>query len=73
MASFHCSHCSRPVFLRHRQLPSVSGLCVPCDHRSGEQRRADQAWRKFRERLLSPADAVPIERPLLPLADLRHL
>ena len=72
MASFQCAHCSRPVFLRHQQLAPVSGLCVPCNHKAAEQRRADQAWRRFRDKLLAPVETLK-PSPLLPPADLRHL
>ena len=74
MASFQCAHCSRPVFLRREQLPPPSGLCLPCHHAHGEQRRAEQAWQRFRSHLLAPLDAPqPDARPLRPAVDLRHL
>jgi len=72
MASLLCAHCTRRIFLRPRQLPPVSGLCVPCGHKHAEQRSMDSAWRLFRDRLLEPAE-VPQRPPLLPAADLRHL
>jgi hypothetical protein len=74
MASFQCAHCSRPVFLRREQLPPLSGLCLPCQHGRGEQRRAEQAWQRFRSQVLAPLDAPRAEsRPLRPAVDLRHL
>jgi hypothetical protein len=73
MASLLCAHCTRRIFLRHQQLPPVSGLCVPCGHKAGERRSTDQAWRRFRAGLLEPVEAPPIRRPLQPAVDLRHL
>ena len=73
MASLLCAHCSRGIFLRPRQLPPLSGLCVPCGHKDAEQRSLDQAWRGFKERLLDPNLALPKRPPLMPAADLRHL
>lgn len=74
MASFQCAQCSRPVFLRREQLPPRSGLCLPCNHLRGEQRRAAQAWQRFRSQLLAPLDAPPADaRALRPSIDLRHL
>ena len=72
MASFFCAHCARSIFLRPRQLPPVSGLCLPCGYQDAKRRDAEQAWRKFRDRLLQPADA-PEVAPLRPAVDLRHL
>jgi hypothetical protein len=73
MASFQCAQCSRPVFLRPRQLPPVSGLCLPCNHQDGERRRAHEAWCRFRDKLLAPVVDAPNERLLLPAVDLRRL
>jgi hypothetical protein len=74
MASFQCAHCSRPVFLRREQLPPASGLCLPCNHARGEQRRATQAWQRFRSQMLTPLGALPTDaRPLMQAVDLRHL
>ena len=72
MPSLFCAHCTRSIFLRPRQLPPVSGLCVPCDQRDATRRHSEQAWRKFRDRLLGSADAPRVE-PLRPTVDLRHL
>jgi hypothetical protein len=73
MASLHCAHCTRRIFLRPQQLPPLSGLCVPCGHKAAERHSLDRAWRRFRQGLLQPADAPPRPAPLLPAADLRHL
>jgi hypothetical protein len=73
MATLSCAHCTRRIFLRHQQLPPASGLCLPCGHKQAEQQSADRAWRKFRERLFEPAEALCRKPPLLPAADLRHL
>jgi hypothetical protein len=72
MASLLCAHCTRRIFLRHQQLPPVSGLCVPCGHKDAERRNTQSAWLRFRDALLEPVD-VPRSRPLRPAADLRHL
>ena len=72
MASFFCAHCSRSIYLRPQQLPPVSGLCVPCGYRDGKRRDTEQAWRRFRDRLLQPAEAHEVA-PLPPAVDLRHL
>lgn len=73
MATLMCAHCTRRIFLRPQQLPPASGLCVPCGHKTAERRNLDQAWRRFRDQLLQPAELSPPDRPLLPAADLRHL
>jgi hypothetical protein len=73
MATLLCAHCTRRIFLRPQQLPPLSGLCVPCGHKAAERRGLDNAWRRFRDGLLQPADAPGGPRPLLPAADLRHL
>jgi hypothetical protein len=72
MPSLFCAHCARSIFLRPRQLPPVSGLCVPCGQRDATRRHTEQAWHKFRDRLLGPVDAPAVE-PLHPAVDLRHL
>ena len=72
MPSLLCAHCARSIFLRPRQLPPVSGLCVPCGYQAGQRRNTEQAWHKFRDRLLGPVD-VPAVEPLRPAVDLRHL
>ena len=72
MPSLLCAHCSRSIFLRPQQRPPVSGLCVPCGYQHAKRNDAEQAWRKFRDRLLGPVDAPPVE-PLRPTVDLRHL
>ena len=72
MASLLCAHCTRRIFLRPQQLPPLSGLCVPCGHRSAEQRSTERAWHQFRDRLLQPSE-MPHRPPLVPAADLRHL
>jgi hypothetical protein len=74
MASLHCIHCNRRIFLRPRQLPPRAGLCVPCVHRHAEQQSVQQAWLRFRSTLFAPAvAAVPRLQPLCPPVDLRHL
>jgi hypothetical protein len=73
MASLLCAHCTRPIFLRPRQAPPASALCVPCGHAQAEQRSTDRAWRGFMDRLLQPAATPEPPRPLRPLVDLRHL
>jgi hypothetical protein len=73
MATLACTHCSRRIFQRPRQLPSASGLCVPCGYRAAKRQSEDRAWHRFRDRLLlGPVDA-PERAPLLPAVDLRHL
>jgi hypothetical protein len=72
MPSLFCAQCARSIFLRPRQLPPVSGLCVPCGQRDATRRHTEQAWHKFRDRLLGPVDAPAVE-PLHPAVDLRHL
>jgi hypothetical protein len=73
MPTLACTHCSRRIFLRPRQLPPASGLCVPCGYQAARQESADRAWRQFRDRLLlGPVDAPP-HVPLRPAVDLRHL
>ncbi len=74
MASMHCAHCNRGLFLRPRQAPPRSGLCVPCTHRLAEAQGAQQAWHRFRDALFAPAVIeAPRLQPLRPPVDLRHL
>lgn len=73
MASLLCAHCTRRIYLRARQVPPVTGLCVPCGQRDAARRSAQQAWLRFRDRLFGPAAEAPRAAPLRPLADLRHL
>jgi DNA-directed RNA polymerase subunit RPC12/RpoP len=73
MATLACTHCSRRIFLRPRQLTPASGLCVPCGYQAVKQQSADLAWQRFRERLLLGPIEMPERAPLLPAVDLRHL
>jgi hypothetical protein len=79
MASLHCAHCNRRIFLRPRQCAPRAGLCVPCGHRHAEQRSAQHAWHRFRSMLFAPAVVAPAVvdaprlQPLRPPLDLRHL
>jgi hypothetical protein len=73
MRSLACAHCSRRIFLRPRQLPPASGLCVPCGYRAARQQNEDRAWQQFRDRLLQAPVDTPVRAPLLPGVDLRHL
>lgn len=72
MPTLLCAHCTRSIFLRPQQLPPASGLCLPCGYRESKRRDTEQAWRRFRDRLLEPAAAPRVE-PLRPMLDLRHL
>ena len=72
MASLLCTHCTRRIYLRPRQLPPNAGLCVPCGHEEAVRQAAERAWHRFRDRLLATAAAHGGE-PLRPRVDLRHL
>jgi hypothetical protein len=73
MLTLACAHCSRHIFLRPRQSPPASGLCVPCGQQAARRQSDDRAWRQFRDRLLLGPVEAPAHAPLLPSVDLRHL